>query len=49
MYGFYTDLEYYYCKNPDTQKIVVTIPKFEQHGFTIEKCVQNMQTELQTV
>ena len=34
-----------YCKNPnnsDTEIIVVIILKFEQHGFTIEKCVLKM-------
>ena len=34
---------FYYGKFPkysDTQKFVVIILKFEQRGFTIEKCVQ---------
>ena len=29
-------------KNSDTENIVVIILKFEQGGFTIEKCVQKM-------
>ena len=35
----------YYRKNPknsDNENIVVIILKFEQCGFTIEKCVQKM-------
>ena len=43
-FGGFT-FHYIYCKNPknfDTEKIVVVIQKFEQRGFTIEKCVQKM-------
>ena len=29
-------------KNSDTENIVLIILKFEQRGFTIEKCVQKM-------
>ena len=29
-------------KNSDTENIVVIVLKFEQRGFTIEKCVQKM-------
>ena len=29
-------------KNSDTENIIVIILKFEQCGFTIEKCVQKM-------
>ena len=36
-------------KNLDARKIAVLIQKFEQWGSTIESCIQNMQTELQTV
>ena len=37
-----------YCKNhkfSDGQKIAVTILKSEQCGFTIEKCIQKMETD----
>ena len=36
-------------KYSDTRKIVVIILKFEQFGSKIEKYVQKMQTEWQTV
>ena len=36
-------------KSLDTRKIIVIILKFEQCGSTIEKWVQKMQTEWQTV
>ena len=41
-FGGFT-FHYIYRKNPknsDTENIVVVILKFEQRGFTIEKCVQ---------
>ena len=41
-----------YCKIPkysDNRKIAVIILKFEQCGSTIEKWVQKMQMEWQTV
>ena len=40
------------CKNPKNwtpEKHAVIIPKFEQCGFTIEQCIQKMQTEWQAV
>ena len=36
-------------KNSDTRKFAVIILKVEQGGFTLAKCVQKMQRELQTV
>ena len=36
-------------KTSDNRKIAVITLKFEQDGFTIEWCIQKMQTELQTV
>ena len=42
-------LQLRWTKNLDTQKIAVTILKFEQCGFTKEGCVQKMQTEWQIV
>ena len=36
-------------KNSNTQKFAVITLKVEQGGFTLEKCVQKMQRELQTV
>ena len=42
----------YYRKNPkisDTQKFAVIPLKVEQDGFSLEKCTQKMQPELQTV
>ena len=41
-----------YHKNPkisDTQTFAVITLKVEQDGFSLEKCIQNMQRELQTV
>ena len=36
-------------KNWTPEKFAVITLKFEQGGFTMEKCVQEMQTESQTV
>ena len=36
-------------KNSDTQKFAVITLKVEQGGITLEKCVQKMQREWQTV
>ena len=41
-----------YCKNPkfsDTRKFLIITLKVEQDGFSLEKCIQKMQRELQTV
>ena len=41
-----------YRKNPkilDTQKFIVITLKVEQDGISIEKSIQKMQRELQTV
>ena len=31
------------------EKIAVIMLKFEQHGFTVEKCVKKMKTESKTM
>ena len=34
-------------RSPETSAVIILT--FEQSGFNIEKCIQNMQTEWQTV
>ena len=36
-------------KNSDTEKFAVITLKYEQGCFTVEYCIQRMQTALQTV